>query len=84
MTSKKKNPNLCTTHESLTKGEGSLYRISGLFKGKARVCWVYHVEKDVYGATTAACQVDNEKTEYFKIKNAKSGKINIMCIERGE
>ena len=84
MSKSKRNPNLCTTHKSLTKGKGSLYRVSGLFAGKARVCWIEHMEKDIYQATTAACWVDEEVSERFRLEGLLTGKINIMCIERGE
>lgn len=80
----KKNPNLCTTAESLTKGKGSLYRISGLFKGKARVCWIDYMEKDIFRAITAACWVEEEQHMNFNLREVASGKVNIMCIERGE
>lgn len=84
MSKLKKNPNLCVTKESLIRGEGSLYRISGLFKGKARVCWVGHMGGDNFQATTAACHVEDEESMKFTLKDASVGEVNIMCIERGK
>lgn len=84
MNKSKRNPNLCTTRESLLKGTGSLFRISGLFEGKARVCWVAHLAGDIFSATTAACSVEDEESLNFSLHAVKSGKINIMCIERGK
>lgn len=82
MTNKTKlNPNLCTTHESLTKGFASIYRVSGVFEGKARVCSLMHLAEGLYHATTLA-GIPQKKV--FHLDKVKSGEINIMCIERGE
>lgn len=75
----KKNPQLCTTEKSLTSGF-SLYRISGLFDGKARVCWIEKNRNGTYKAIGACVHKDLN----FKLEDVQSGKINIMCIERGE
>lgn len=82
MSKSKRNPNLCTTVESLTKGKySSLFRISGLFKGKARVCKVIYYGGGVFQATTV---VGKPAKRIFNIEDVVAGKINIMCIERGE
>lgn len=79
----KKNPNLCTTHESLTKGENSLYRISGLYEGKARVCVIMPTKfRRVFKARTVGGKVTGDRA--FHIDKVTKGDINIMCIERGE
>lgn len=81
MTSKKKNPQLCTTAESLTKGLRSLYRISGLFEGKARVCTLVQLTQTKFQAITCT---GKPTKKIFGIKSVEDGRINIMCIERGE
>lgn len=77
----KKNPNLCTTPESLTKGLRSLYRISGLFEGKARVCTLIRLSPNQFQAVTCTGKIQKR---IFALTSVVNGKINIMCIERGE
>lgn len=81
MTIKKKNPNLCTTVESLTKGFHSVFRISGLFEGKARLCTLIYYGLDDFQAVTIT---GKPVKRIFDIADVKKGNINIMCIERGE
>lgn len=80
MSKSKKNPNLCTTVESLTKGKDSIFRISGLFEGRARVCWLDKTRNGFLAVTVSG----NKESVVFKLEDVQSGKINIMCIERGE
>lgn len=81
MNKSKRNPNLCTTRESLLKGTGSLFRINGLFYGKARVCRVIYYGGRNYQAITLSGAIEKR---VFNINDVRDGKINIMCIERGE
>lgn len=81
MSKSKKNPNLCTTHKSLTKGKCSIFRVSGLFAGKARVCRLVYIGAGNFQAIKLSGET---LIRSFNIKDVQDGKINFMCLERGE
>jgi hypothetical protein len=82
----KKNPNAIKTLDKLDNR--SLFRVGGLFEGKARVCKVAFTDAAGYVPSvifiTMAGPVGSVTLEEVVLTNKlRSGEVTIMCIERG-